>query len=1054
MFYQSIEPESLPPSELEGEESKIIVRKRSQSGPVTGSSTDATEDVGRPRSRTRSPDNLGKIQEKVETNDTNPRTDYKLSGYLYKVSSSPNKINVSALKGLGSSHKKRWFVYSDHVCKLYYYKQKNDPEPLGMIDISLATFFFDPENKNEGQFTIRCGNDETVLEASSPQSRMYWLQHLQAARREFSQRRTATKTPARRTTTGRPDSGLLQDDRSSPVPTPDPHHDLMMPMTRPSDTGKGDIPPRSPSALSDARLVLSNLLPNTQRKIFKNNSESPRSPSSPQAAQHSSLGSPSDDLSFGNLGRKLRSSFRGRRPASLEGKDGVDVPSLHSKVTCKKCEELRGELTSAKEDLTATQDEYQASREVIDLLQKELDALQQEKATLISLDRSDLTDSHVLEILRGKDRHIVNLEHDNQKLTNDIARLTEQLSDAQSHQEHLKEKLSMLYCLIEAKDKAIVSLTHQVDENASRYRPVSLPLMPTFKTIDTATQSTQTSNTQEDALKDALEAYRCQNTFLNKEILELNLLRKYASEREQKLITESSEWEAKFYQIQSKYLLLLNELHSPQATQHDPSIVSQLLQDVVEAHGSPDLRVIQNKGREFDEYGFCITAPDDSSLQSRACYLRKQSQALAHQVQHNGGSWENKWESFLAGTSAKELPHCTELKYLIRGGIPYQYKGKVWRLLIDAQVAPLKAALPSNYYQDLLARRTTSSTLVSAAKQIELDLLRTLPNNRHYESFHSDGIARLRRVLLAFSRHNPQVGYCQGLNRLAAIALLFLNEEDAFWCLVYIVEYLMPPDYYNKNLLGSQVDQRVLKDLVAEKLPRLNAHLEHHGLDISLFTFNWFLCIFIDIIPPVTYLTIWDSFLYEGSKVLFRYALAIFKLCEEGVLERCDYMDIFNYLRSVPEPITDIPRLQEAAFHKVNPLSMRYLRNRRAHHIAIVKAELEEVEAVRRTYHVAKRKSSMDRVTDVPDSPTNVDSPLTSEDEQDVQKDDLKGLIKLEEESLRKDCATDLKHKEDIAETAFSVDLKNNWKDNFTGNLQEISEDAPNKDLEGVQQNS
>ncbi len=28
--------------------------------------------------------------------------------------------------------------------------------------------------------------------------------------------------------------------------------------------------------------------------------------------------------------------------------------------------------------------------------------------------------------------------------------------------------------------------------------------------------------------------------------------------------SESSDWEAKFYQIQSKYLLLLNELHNPQ----------------------------------------------------------------------------------------------------------------------------------------------------------------------------------------------------------------------------------------------------------------------------------------------------------------------------------------------------------------------------------------------------------------------------------------------------------------------------------------------------------
>ena len=69
------------------------------------------------------------------------------------------------------------------------------------------------------------------------------------------------------------------------------------------------------------------------------------------------------------------------------------------------------------------------------------------------------------------------------------------------------------------------------------------------------------------------------------------------------------------------------------------------------------------------------------------------------------------------------------------------------------------------------------------------------------------GIPKLRRVLLAYSLHNPEIEYCQGFNRIAAIALLFMNEEDAFWCLVYIVDQLMPPNYYCKQLVGAQVDQ-------------------------------------------------------------------------------------------------------------------------------------------------------------------------------------------------------------------------------------------------------
>lgn len=42
--------------------------------------------------------------------------------------------------------------------------------------------------------------------------------------------------------------------------------------------------------------------------------------------------------------------------------------------------------------------------------------------------------------------------------------------------------------------------------------------------------------------------------------------------------------------------------------------------------------------------------------------------------------------------------------------------------------------------------------------------------------------------------------------RLAAIALLVLeSEEDAFWCLVAVVEAIMPQDYYTKTLISSQV---------------------------------------------------------------------------------------------------------------------------------------------------------------------------------------------------------------------------------------------------------
>ena len=39
---------------------------------------------------------------------------------------------------------------------------------------------------------------------------------------------------------------------------------------------------------------------------------------------------------------------------------------------------------------------------------------------------------------------------------------------------------------------------------------------------------------------------------------------------------------------------------------------------------------------------------------------------------------------------------------------------------------------------------------------------------------------RLRRVLWAFANYNKDVGYCQGLNRIACLALEHLSEEVSF----------------------------------------------------------------------------------------------------------------------------------------------------------------------------------------------------------------------------------------------------------------------------------
>merc|ERR1719195_2122205 len=246
-----------------------------------------------------------------------------------------------------------------------------------------------------------------------------------------------------------------------------------------------------------------------------------------------------------------------------------------------------------------------------------------------------------------------------------------------------------------------------------------------------------------------------------------------------------------------------------------------------------------------------------------------------------------------------------------------------------------------DYYQALLSNYNPGLALSPAAKQIELDLLRTLPNNIYYENNHSKGVPKLRRVLLAYSLHNPELEYCQGFNRIAAMALLFLDEEEAFWCLLYILEVLLPETYYKKQMVGAQVDQSVLKELLCEKLPKLAIHFECHGVDPALFSLTWFLCLFLEYLPVNTYLHIWDAFLFEGSKVLFRYALAILKSVEEKLLRQTDYMSLFSTFKTEVESLADVKELTKIAFHNLNPFPLRSINNKREQHQKLIKAQMD-----------------------------------------------------------------------------------------------------------------
>lgn len=167
---------------------------------------------------------------------------------------------------------------------------------------------------------------------------------------------------------------------------------------------------------------------------------------------------------------------------------------------------------------------------------------------------------------------------------------------------------------------------------------------------------------------------------------------------------------------------------------------------------------------EYDIYGF-RTVPEDDEEEKLVAKVRALDLKTLHLAESQEVSTGVKWENYLASTMNRDMMRSPELKGLVRAGIPHQHRSKVWKWCVDLHARKAKDATGPGYFQALLQRALEKQN--PASKQIELDLLRTLPNNKHYASPTSEGVQKLRNVLLAFSWRNPDIGYCQGLNRWA-----------------------------------------------------------------------------------------------------------------------------------------------------------------------------------------------------------------------------------------------------------------------------------------------
>jgi len=252
---------------------------------------------------------------------------------------------------------------------------------------------------------------------------------------------------------------------------------------------------------------------------------------------------------------------------------------------------------------------------------------------------------------------------------------------------------------------------------------------------------------------------------------------------------------------------------------------------------------------------------------------------------------------------------CDALRAIVQlpGGLPACWRKRIWLAVADHY---FKTKYPKKDWEEVKGKVFSDrvcSTDETLGNQIVKDLHRTggsgFTNSSSQDAKAKDRLL-LKRVLLAYARWNQDVGYCQGFNVLADLLLQVTegNDESALKIMIYLIDFILPKNYFANNLQALSVDMAVFRDLLKVRLPTLSRHLDalqkaanenlvgsnYEPPLTNVFTMQWFLTMFATCLPLHTVLRIWDSLILDGNEILIRVGFAVWsKLGEKVGQSKC-----------------------------------------------------------------------------------------------------------------------------------------------------------------------
>ena len=148
-----------------------------------------------------------------------------------------------------------------------------------------------------------------------------------------------------------------------------------------------------------------------------------------------------------------------------------------------------------------------------------------------------------------------------------------------------------------------------------------------------------------------------------------------------------------------------------------------------------------------------------------------------------------KWNYMIQNYEEFSTKRKVLLKSRTRKGIPDSLRGYVWQLFADKD---------KYYVKDLYQNLENEPIKEDLETVIIKDLDRTFPLCQFFREKYGNGQRKLYKVLLAYSKYNKNVGYVQCMGFLAAVFLIYMDEESSFYMLHSLMKkYKLEGLYYD-----------------------------------------------------------------------------------------------------------------------------------------------------------------------------------------------------------------------------------------------------------------